>query len=51
MVNVNDLKIFYLFSKFSEEKLEELAEITEKKICKNTLMFMSVATGQSIYLW
>lgn len=34
MVNVNDLIIFYLFSKFSEEQLEELAEITEKKTYK-----------------
>jgi len=51
MVNVNDLTIFYLFSKFSEEQLEELAEITEKKPTKNTLMFMSVATAPSIYLW
>lgn len=34
MVNVNDLIIFYLFSKFSEEQLEELAEITKKKTYK-----------------
>ena len=34
MVNVNDLTTFYLFSIFSEEQLEELAEITEKKTYK-----------------
>ena len=31
MVEVSDLEIFYLFSVFSEEQLEELAEITDKK--------------------
>lgn len=50
MVNVNDLIIFYLFSKFSEEQLQELAEVTEKKPIKNTLMYMSVATAPSTYL-
>jgi len=34
MVNVNDLIIFYLFSTFSEEQLEKLAEITERKTYK-----------------
>ena len=34
MVNVNDLETFYLFSIFSEEQLEELAEITKKKTYK-----------------
>jgi len=30
MVNVKDLEIFYLFSIFSEEQLEELGEVTER---------------------
>ena len=34
MVEANELAKFYLFSIFSKEQLEELAEITEKKTCK-----------------
>lgn len=34
MVEANELKKFYLFNLFSEEQLEELAEISEKKTYK-----------------